>query len=86
MKFLLKSFLCLDHTGHLLPSTSNNPDWYRLFDQQSFVDDSVEQVQKWIEGENFSDLSRDARRYAETELGWEITTQPLVELIESLEE
>ena len=78
--------LGIEHTGHLLPSTSNTPDWYQLFDQQSFVDDSVEQVQKWIEGENFSELSRDARRYAETELGWEITTQPLVELIESLEE
>lgn len=77
--------LGINHTGHLLPSTSDDHEWYRLFDQQSFVDDSIEQIQRWIGEDNFSELSRNARQYAESELSWEITTQSFVELIENLE-
>ena len=78
--------LGINHTGHHLPTEEKNLQWYRLFDQQTFVDDAVQQIQQWLKEGNFSELSSKARQYAETNLDWNATTQPLVELLGSLEE
>jgi len=76
----------INHTGHHLPTEEKDLEWYRLFNQQTFVDDAVQQIQQWLKEGNFSELSSKARQYAETNLDWNATTQPLVELLGSLEE
>ena len=78
--------LGIKHSGHHLPSMNNNLDSYRLFNQQTFVDDSVEQIQKWMKDDNYAKLSAEARKYAETHLDWNATTQSLVDVLDSLEE
>ena len=78
--------LGIDHQGHSLPTMPKEDEWYKLFNQESFVDDSVKQIQQWVEEDNFSELSIKARQYAKSALDWNITTQPLVELLENLEE
>lgn len=78
--------LGIDHSGHHLPTTTNDLNSYKLFDQQSFVDDSVRQIQKWVDDDNFPELSREARNYAEQHLDWNKTIQSLAELLESLDE
>ena len=78
--------LGIDHSGHQLPTTTNDLNSYKLFDQQSFVDDSVRQIQKWVDDDNFPELSREARNYAEEHLDWNKTIQSLAELLESLDE
>ena len=78
--------LGIKHSGHHLPTMNNNLRCYKLFDQQTFVDDSVEQIQKWMKDDNYAKLSIEARQYAETNLDWSATTQSLVDLLESLEE
>ena len=65
---------------------NNNLDSYKLFDQQTFVENSVDQIQKWIEDGNYAKLSTEARTYAEANLDWRATIQPLADLLESLEE
>lgn len=78
--------LGIEHSGHHLPTTTNDLNSYKLFDQQSFVDDSVRQIQKWVDDDNFPELSREARNYAEQHLDWNKTIQSLAELLESLDE
>ena len=78
--------LGIDHQGHSLPTLPKENGWYKLFNQESFVDDSVKQIQQWVEEGKFSELSLKARQYAESALDWNITTQPLVELLGNLEE
>ena len=78
--------LGINHSGHHLPTVNNNLGSYKLFDQQTFVNDSVEQIQKWMKDDNFAKLSTEARQYAETHLDWSATTQSLVDVLESLEE
>ena len=78
--------LGIDHQGHSLPTIPKENGWYKLFSQESFVDDSVKQIQQWIEEDKFSELSVKAREYAESALDWNITTQPLMELLGNLEE
>ena len=78
--------LGIKHSGHHLPTMNNNLGSYKLFDQQTFVDDSVEQIQRWMKDDNYAKLSIEARQYAETNLDWSATTQSLVEVLESLEE
>ena len=78
--------LGIKHSGHHLPTMNNNFGSYKLFDQQTFVDDSVEQIQRWMKDDNYAKLSMEARQYAETNLDWSATTQSLVDLLESLEE
>ena len=78
--------LGIDHQGHSLPTIPKENGWYKLFNQESFVDDSVKQIQQWVEEGKFSELSLKARQYAESALDWNITTQPLVELLGNLEE
>lgn len=78
--------LGIDHSGHHLPTTTNDLNSYKLFDQQSFVDDSVRQIQKWVDDDNFPELSREARNYAVEHLYWDKTIQSLAELLESLDE
>ncbi len=78
--------LGIKHSGHYLPTMNNNLDSYRLFNQQTFVDDSVEQIQKWMKDDNYAKLSAEARQYAETHLDWNATTQSLVDALDSLEE
>ncbi len=77
--------LGIRHSGHHLPTMNNNLGSYKLFDQQTFVDDSVEQVKKWITDDNYAKLSNEARQYAETHLDWSTTTQSLVDILEDLE-
>ena len=78
--------LGIDHSGHHLPTTTNDLNSYKLFDEQYFVDDSVRQIQKWVDDDNFPVLSREARNYAEEHLDWIKTIQSLAELLESLDE
>ena len=78
--------LGIDHQGHSLPTIPKETGWYKLFSQESFVDDSVKQIQQWVEEDKFSELSVKARQYAESALDWNITTQPLMELLGNLEE
>ena len=78
--------LGIDHSGHELPTMNNNLDSYKLFDQQTFVENSVDQIQKWIEDGNYAKLSTEARTYAEANLDWRATIQPLADLLDSLEE
>ena len=78
--------LGIDHLGHHLPTMEDNTEWFRLFEQQSFVDDAVLQIQKWLKDHRFSELSSAARQYAESYLDWNVTVQPLLELLKSLEE
>jgi glycosyltransferase involved in cell wall biosynthesis len=78
--------LGIDHLGHHLPTMEDNTEWFRLFEQQSFVDDAVLQIQKWLKDHRFSELSSAARQYAESYLDWNVTVQPLLELLNNLEE
>ncbi|DAC71411.1 MAG TPA: hypothetical protein D7I16_00630, partial [Candidatus Poseidoniales archaeon] len=78
--------LGIKHSGHHLPTVNNNLGSYKLFDQQTFVDDSVEQIQKWMKEDNYAELSAEARLYAEIHLDWSATTQSLGNVLESLEE
>tara|TARA_Y100000766_G_C18909198_1_gene607488 strand:+ start:1144 stop:2271 length:1128 start_codon:yes stop_codon:yes gene_type:complete len=78
--------LGINHDGHRLPTGTEDAGWYQLFDQQTFVNDAVKQIQQWRDNENFPELSLQARMYAETKLDWNATTQPLVDLLENLEE
>ena len=78
--------LGIKHSGHHLPTMNNNLGSYKLFDQQTFVDDSVEQILEWMKDDNYAKLSTEARQYAETHLDWSATTQSLVDVLESLEE
>ena len=78
--------LGIKHSGHHLPTMNYNLGSYKLFDQQTFVDDSVEQILEWMEDDNYAKLSTEARQYAETHLDWSATTQSLVDVLESLEE
>ena len=78
--------LGIKHSGHHLPTMNNNLGSYKLFDQQTFVDDSVEQILEWVKDDNYAKLSTEARQYAETHLAWSATTQSLVDVLESLEE
>ena len=78
--------LGINHSGHHLPRMNGNLGSYKLFDQQTFVDDAVEQIQKWMKDDNYAKLSTEARQYAETHMDWSATTQSLVDLLESLEE
>lgn len=78
--------LGIKHSGHHLPTMNNNLGCYKLFDQQTFVADSVEQIQEWMKKDNYAKLSAEARQYAETHLDWRATTQSLVDVLESLEE
>ena len=78
--------LGLDHSGHHLPTKVDNLESYKMFDQQTFVDDSVKQIQKWMDDDNYSKLSAEARQYAESHLDWSATIQPLVDVLDSLEE
>ena len=78
--------LGIDHLGHHLPTMVDDTEWFRLFEQQSFVDDAVLQIQKWLKDDRFSELSSAARQYAESCLDWNVTVQPLLELLNSLEE
>ena len=76
----------IDHSGHHLPMENEDTEWYQLFDQQTFVDDAVKQIQQWIDDGNFATLSQQARTYAESNLAWSKTIQPLVDFVESVEE
>lgn len=76
----------IDHSGHHLPMKNEDAEWYQLFDQQTFVDDAVKQIQQWIDNGNFATLSQQARTYAESNLAWSKTIQPLVDFVESVEE
>ena len=76
----------IDHSGHHLPVKNEGAGWYQLFDQQTFVDDTVKQIQQWIDDGNFATLSQHARRYAEKNLAWSKTIQPLVDFVEPLNE
>ena len=78
--------LGIDHSGHQLPSMTNDLKSYKLFNQQSFVDDSVQQIQKWLSDDDYPELSREARTYAEEHLDWSTTIQPFADLLGSLEE
>lgn len=78
--------LGINHSGHHLPTMNSNLGSYKLFDQQTFVDDSVEQIQKWMKDDNYAKLSIEARQYAETHLDWSATTQSLVDMLANLEE
>ena len=78
--------LGIKHSGHHLPTMNNNLGCYKLFDQQTFVADSVEQIQEWMKDDNYAKLSIEARQYAKTNLDWSATTQSLVDVLESLEE
>jgi glycosyltransferase involved in cell wall biosynthesis len=78
--------LGINHSGHHLPTMNSNLGCYKLFDQQTFVADSVEQIQEWMKEDNYAKLSAEARQYAETHLDWSATTQSLVDVLESLEE
>lgn len=78
--------LGIRHSGHHLPTMNDNLSSYRLFDQQTFVDEAVKQIQRWIEDDNYAKLSAEARQYAETRLDWSSTTQSLADVLESLEE
>jgi len=78
--------LGINHSGHDLPTMNSNLISYKLFDQQTFVDDSVEQIQKWMKDDNYPKLSAEARQYAETHLDWSTTIQPLADVLDSLEE
>ncbi|MGA0380283.1 MAG: hypothetical protein ACO3NJ_05740 [Candidatus Poseidoniaceae archaeon] len=78
--------LGINHSGHDLPTMNSNLISYKLFDQQTFVDDSVEQIQKWMKDDNYPKLSAEARQYAETHLDWSATIQPLADVLDSLEE
>jgi glycosyltransferase involved in cell wall biosynthesis len=78
--------LGIDHLGHHLPTMEDDTEWFRLFEQQSFVDDAVLQIQKWLKDHRFSELSSAARQYAESYLDWNVTVQPLLELLNNLEE
>ena len=76
----------IDHSGHDLPMKNEHAEWYQLFDQQTFVDDAVKQIQQWIDDGDFRTLSQQARKYAETNLAWSKTIQPLVDFVEIVEE
>lgn len=76
--------LGIDHAGHQLPINLKDANWYSLFEQQSFVADSVNQIENWIQNGRISQLSKQARLYAETYLDWNITTQPLLQWLENL--
>lgn len=76
----------IDHSGHHLPTKAEDSTWYQLFDQQTFVDDAVKRIQKWIDDGDFATLSQQARTYAETNLAWSKTIQPLVDFVEAVEE
>ncbi|MGB2268175.1 MAG: glycosyltransferase [Candidatus Poseidoniaceae archaeon] len=78
--------LGIDHSGHHLPVKNGDAVWHQLFLQQTFVDDAVKQIQQWIEDGDFATLSQQARAYAETNLAWSKTIQPLVDFIEAVEE
>lgn len=78
--------LGIKHSGHHLPTMNNNLGCYKLFDQQTFVDDSVKQIQKWMKDGNYAELSIEARQYAEIHLDWSATTQSLLDVLESLDE
>ena len=78
--------LGINHSGHHLPTMNSNLGSYKLFDQQTFVDNAVEQIQNWMKDGNYAKLSAEARQYAETHLDWRATTQSLVDVLESLEE
>ena len=78
--------LGIKHSGHHLPTMNYNLGSYKLFEQQTFVDDSVEQILEWMKDDNYAKLSTEARQYAETHLDWSATTQSLVDVLESLEE
>ncbi|MEC7180660.1 MAG: hypothetical protein VXW36_04645 [Candidatus Thermoplasmatota archaeon] len=78
--------LGIKHSGHHLPTMNNNLGCYKLFDQQTFVDDTVEQIQKWVNDDNYAQLSTEARQYAEIHLDWSATTQSLLDVLESLDE
>ena len=77
--------LGIDHSGHHLPTIGDNLESYKMFNQQTFVDDSVKQIQKWMEDDNYSKLSAEARLYAESHLDWTATIQPLADVLDSLE-
>ena len=77
--------LGIDHSGHHLPTIGENLESYKMFNQQTFVDDSVKQIQKWMEDDNYSKLSAEARLYAESHLDWSATIQPLADVLDSLE-
>ena len=49
--------LGINHSGHHLPRMNGNLGSYKLFDQQTFVDDAVEQIQKWMKDDNYAKLS-----------------------------
>jgi glycosyltransferase involved in cell wall biosynthesis len=76
----------IEHSGHHLPVKTEDSDWYQLFDQQTFVDDTVKQIQQWIDDGEFATLSQQARTYAETNLEWSKTIQPLLDFVEPLDE
>ena len=78
--------LGINHSGHHLPTMNNNLGCYKLFDQQTFVDNAVEQIQNWMKDGNYAKLSAEARLYAETHLDWSATTQSLLDVLESLDE
>ena len=78
--------LGINHSGHHLPTMNSNLGSYKLFDQQTFVDNAVEQIQNWMKDGNYAKLSNEARQYAENHLDWSATTQSLVDVLESLEE
>ena len=74
--------LGIDHSGHHLPIKNGDAAWYQLFDQQTFVEDGVKRIQQWIDDGDFATLSQQARTYAETNLAWSKTIQPLVDFVE----
>tara|TARA_Y100000766_G_scaffold284807_1_gene304739 strand:- start:1508 stop:2635 length:1128 start_codon:yes stop_codon:yes gene_type:complete len=78
--------LGINHQGHQLPVVIEDSEWYQLFTQQTFVEDATNQIVKWNEKNNFSTLSNLARDYAESYLEWKVTTQSLIEWVESFSE
>ena len=73
--------LGVNHPGHYLPNVEQNTEWYSLIEQQDFVSDSVEQIIKWGEKNNYSERGLDSRTYAEKNLDWSISVNSLTSWI-----
>ena len=67
----------IDHEGH---QVENSGDWLRLFDEEDFIEGSVNWL-KELEPKDITDLQNDAREFAERNLGWEHSIEHLDQLI-----
>lgn len=67
----------IDHSGHQIANSGN---WLQLFDQENFVEKTVEWLSK-LSSEKLENYQKQAREYAEKHLSWSHSAKELEALI-----